>query len=428
MKTINIGIIGLGTVGSAVVELLLANKDVISARAGANIIIKKGVAKDISKLKSQIPLSQNIDDILDDDEISVVIELMGGVEQAYAVAKKALQKGKAFITANKAMLAYHRQDLLKMMSLMNIAPEPTICFEASVAGGIPIIKALRDGLSANHIQNIRGILNGTCNYILTKMTDFGISFESALKEAQDLGYAEANPSLDIDGFDAAHKLVILSSIAFGINTKPENILIEGISGISQDDIFFAKEFGYTIKLLAIAKRVREEVEIRVHLAMIDSDEMISKVQGVMNGISVIGDRVGETMYYGAGAGGNATASAVVGDLIEIVRGKSAPMLGFKAPLEKGLTLKNIDSIESRYYLRLKVADKAGTLAQITKILGAHNISIKMLIQRESPDKKEAILLLSTHKSNESDMKKAIDSLCALEVVSEKPFMIRIEEE
>lgn len=420
MKTINIGIIGLGTVGSAVVELLLANKDVISARAGAKIVIKKGVAKDISKLKSQIPLSQNIDDILEDDEISIVIELMGGVEQAYQVAKKALQKGKAFITANKAMLAYHRYDLIN--------DDAIIGFEASVAGGIPIIKALRDGLSANHIQNIRGILNGTCNYILTKMTDFGISFESALKEAQDLGYAEANPSLDIDGYDAAHKLVILSSIAFGIDTKPENILIEGISGISQDDIFFAKEFGYTIKLLAIAKRVGDEVEIRVHLAMIDNDEMISKVNGVMNGISVIGDRVGETMYYGAGAGGNATASAVVGDLIEIVRGKSAPMLGFKAPLERGLTLKNIDSIESRYYLRLKVADKAGTLAKITAILGAHNISIKMLIQCESLDKKEAILLLSTHKSNESDMKKAIDSLCGLEVVSEKPFMIRIEED
>ncbi len=420
MKTINIGIIGLGTVGSAVVELLLTNKDVISARAGAKIVIKKGVAKDISKLKSQIPLSQNIDDILEDDEISIVIELMGGVEQAFEVAKKALQKGKAFITANKAMLAYHRYDLIN--------DDAIIGFEASVAGGIPIIKALRDGLSANHIQNIRGILNGTCNYILTKMTDFGINFESALKEAQDLGYAEANPSLDIDGYDAAHKLVILSSIAFGIDTKPENILIEGISGISQDDIFFAKEFGYTIKLLAIAKRVGDEVEIRVHLAMIDNDEMISKVNGVMNGISVIGDRVGETMYYGAGAGGNATASAVVGDLIEIVRGKSAPMLGFKAPLECGLTLKNIDSIESRYYLRLKVADKAGTLAKITAILGAHNISIKMLIQRESLDKKEAILLLSTHKSNESDMKKAIDSLCGLEVVSEKPFMIRIEEE
>lgn len=420
MKTINIGIIGLGTVGSAVVELLLTNKDVISARAGAKIVIKKGVAKDISKLKSQIPLSQNIDDILEDDEISIVIELMGGVEQAFEVAKKALQKGKAFITANKAMLAYHRYDLIN--------DDAIIGFEASVAGGIPIIKALRDGLSANYIQNIRGILNGTCNYILTKMTDFGINFESALKEAQDLGYAEANPSLDIDGHDAAHKLVILSSIAFGIDTKPENILIEGISGISQDDIFFAKEFGYTIKLLAIAKRVGDEVEIRVHLAMIDNDEMISKVNGVMNGISVIGDRVGETMYYGAGAGGNATASAVVGDLIEIVRGKSAPMLGFKAPLERGLTLKNIDSIESRYYLRLKVADKAGTLAKITAILGAHNISIKMLIQRESLDKKEAILLLSTHKSNESDMKKAIDSLCGLEVVSEKPFMIRIEEE
>lgn len=421
MKTINIGIIGLGTVGSAVVELLLANRDVIAARSGANIVIKKGVAKDISKLKSTIPLSQNINDVLEDEEIDVVIELMGGIEQAYNVAKTALQNNKSVITANKAMLAYHRYDL------MQVANGSEICFEASVAGGIPIIKALRDGLSANHILNIRGILNGTCNYILSKMTSDNISFESALKEAQDLGYAEANPKLDIDGFDAAHKLVILSSIAFGIDTKPENILIEGISGISQDDIFFANEFGYTIKLLAIAKRVEQEVEIRVHLAMINDNEMISKVNGVMNGISVIGDRVGETMYYGAGAGGDATASAVVGDLIEIARSKSSPMLGFKKPLESGLTLKNIDSIESRYYLRLKVADKAGTLAKITTILGEHNISIKMLIQRESPDKKEATLLLSTHKSNELDMRKAIESLCKLDVVSQKPFMIRIEE-
>lgn len=421
MKTINIGIIGLGTVGSAVVELLLANRDVIAARSGANIVIKKGVAKDISKLKSTIPLSQNINDVLEDEEIDVVIELMGGIEQAYNVAKTALQNNKSVITANKAMLAYHRYDL------MQVANGSEICFEASVAGGIPIIKALRDGLSANHILNIRGILNGTCNHILSKMTSDNISFESALKEAQDLGYAEANPKLDIDGFDAAHKLVILSSIAFGIDTKPENILIEGISGISQDDIFFANEFGYTIKLLAIAKRVKQEVEIRVHLAMINNNEMISKVNGVMNGISVIGDRVGETMYYGAGAGGDATASAVVGDLIEIARSKSSPMLGFKKPLESGLTLKNIDSIESRYYLRLKVADKAGTLAKITSILGEHNISIKMLIQRESPDKKEATLLLSTHKSNELDMRKALESLCKLDVVSQKPFMIRIEE-
>lgn len=399
----------------------MANRDVIAARSGANIVIKKGVAKDISKLKSTIPLSQNIDDVLEDEEIDVVIELMGGIEQAYNVAKTALQNNKSVITANKAMLAYHRYDL------MQVANGSEICFEASVAGGIPIIKALRDGLSANHILSIRGILNGTCNYILSKMTSDNISFESALKEAQDLGYAEANPQLDIDGFDAAHKLVILSSIAFGIDTKPENILIEGISGISQDDIFFANEFGYTIKLLAIAKRVTQEVEIRVHLAMINNNEMISKVNGVMNGISVIGDRVGETMYYGAGAGGDATASAVVGDLIEIARSKSSPMLGFKKPLESGLTLKNIDSIESRYYLRLKVADKAGTLAKITSILGEHNISIKMLIQRESPDKKEATLLLSTHKSNELDMRKAIESLCKLDVVSQKPFMIRIEE-
>ncbi|RDU63133.1 homoserine dehydrogenase [Helicobacter sp. MIT 14-3879] len=421
MKTINIGIIGIGTVGSATILLLEKNKDLISARAGANIIIKKGVVRDISKTSKdiKIPLSTNIDDILEDEEINIVIELMGGIDTAYEVAKKALKNNKALITANKAMLAYHRLDL------QNISDN--IGFEASVAGGIPIIKALKDGLSANHILSIRGILNGTCNYILTKMTNENITFEECLKKAQKLGYAEANPSLDIDGFDTAHKLIILSSIAYGINAMPEDILIDGISNISQDDIFFANEFGYKIKLLAIAKRIDNEVELRVHLAMINQNEMISKVSGVMNGISVIGDNVGETMYYGAGAGGNATASAVVGDLIEIIRSKSSPMLGFKKSLESGLVLRDINSIESRYYLRLKVLDKAGTLAKITSTLGENNISIKMLIQKESNDKSYATLLLSTHKSNELNMKKALDSLYKLDVVNNKPFMIRIEE-
>lgn len=422
MRSINIGIIGLGVVGSATIALLKANKDVIAARAGVDINIKKGIVRDLSKAKAlDIPLSTNIDDILEDKEIDVIIELMGGIDEAYEVAKRALQNKKAFITANKAMLAYHRYDLL------NLAKDTPICFEASVAGGIPIIKALRDGLSANHILNIRGILNGTCNYILSKMASEHITFEQCLKEAQELGYAESEPSLDIDGFDAAHKLLILSSIAYGINAMPEDILIEGIRGISQDDIFFADEFGYVIKLLSIAKKIGNSVEIRIHPVMINKNEMIAKVSGVMNGISVIGDRVGETMYYGAGAGGDATASAVVSDLIEIARSKSSPMLGFKKPLESGLVLKDINSIESKYYIRLKVLDKAGTLAKITSILGEHNISINMLIQRESSLKDYATLLLSTHKSNELDMKKALESLYKLEVVCDEPYMIRIEE-
>lgn len=422
-KTINVGIIGVGTVGSATALLLEDNKDVISARTGVEIIVKKGVIRDRSRTDSRvkIPLSSNIDDILEDDSIDVVVELMGGIDTAYEVAKKALKNKKALVTANKAMLAYHRYDL------QEIADNVPICFEASVAGGIPIIKALRDGLSANHIINIRGILNGTCNYILTKMTNSNISFEDCLQEAQMLGYAESNPTLDISGMDAAHKLVILASIAYGVKALPEDILVEGISDINQDDIFFANEFGHTIKLLAIAKKIGDEVELRVHPVMIDKNEMISKVSGVMNGISVIGDKVGETMYYGAGAGGNPTASAVVSDLIEIARNSSSPMLGFKKPLENGLKLKSISTIESRYYLRIKVIDKAGTLAQITSILGDNGISIKMLLQKESNDSGFATLLLSTHKSNELSIQKAIKSLSNLNIIHNKPYMIRIEE-
>lgn len=422
MKNINIGIIGVGTVGSAVALLLEENKDIISARAGANLIVKKGVVRDTSKTDKnvKIPLSNNIDDILEDDSIDVVVELMGGVDIAFEVAKKALNKKKAFVTANKAMLAYHRYDLQK------IAGDTPICFEASVAGGIPIIKALRDGLSANHITSIRGILNGTCNYILTKMTNQNINFNECLKEAQELGYAESNPELDINGMDSAHKLLILASIAYGVNAMPQDILVEGISDINQDDIFFANEFGYKIKLLAIAKKIDDEVELRVHPVMISEDEMISKVSGVMNGISVIGDKVGETVYYGAGAGGNATASSVVSDLIEIARDSSSPMLGFKQPLESGLKIKPISKIESRYYIRINVLDKAGVLSKITSILGDNGISIKILLQKNSDDN-IATLLLSTHKSNELSIQKAISSLCKLDIIHNKPYMIRIEE-
>lgn len=422
MKNINIGIIGVGTVGSAVALLLEENKDIISARTGANLIVKKGVVRDTSKTDKnvKIPLSNNIDDILEDDSIDVVVELMGGVDIAFEVAKKALNKKKAFITANKAMLAYHRYDL------QEIAGDTPICFEASVAGGIPIIKALRDGLSANHITSIRGILNGTCNYILTKMTNQNINFNECLKEAQKLGYAESNPELDINGMDSAHKLLILASIAYGVNAMPQDILVEGISGINQDDIFFANEFGYKIKLLAIAKKIDDEVELRVHPVMISEDEMISKVSGVMNGISVIGDKVGETVYYGAGAGGNATASSVVSDLIEIARDSSSPMLGFKQLLESGLKIKPISKIESRYYIRINVLDKAGVLSKITSILGDNGISIKILLQKNSDDN-IATLLLSTHKSNELSIQKAISSLCKLDVIHNKPYMIRIEE-
>ena len=417
---IKVGVIGVGTVGTSVVKILNDNKEMITARAGSEVVVTSGVVKNLSKDRGlDIKLSDDPYDIVNDPEIDVVVELMGGVEEPFEVVKKALQNGKAVVTANKALLAYHRYEL------QDIAKDLPFEYEASVAGGIPIINALRDGLSANHIESIMGILNGTCNYMLTKMTDEGVAYDAILKESQELGYAEADPSFDVGGFDAAHKLLILASIAYGIDAKPEDILIEGIENITQDDIAFAKEFGYAIKLLGIAKRDGDEVELRVHAALISKDEMIAKIDGVMNGISVVGDKVGETLYYGPGAGGDATASAVVANIIDIARsGKSAPMLGFDKPLEHGLTLKNRDEITSKYYLRFSVLDKPGVLAEITKLFGEHNISIETILQR--PSATDSVnLLLSTHMAVERNIQDVIAISEKLDFVTAKPVMIRI---
>lgn len=418
---IKVGIIGVGTVGTSVINILRDNADVISARAGVDIAVKSGVVKNLKKDRSSlgIKITDNVDDILDDKEIDIVVELMGGVEEPFEVVKKALRNGKAVVTANKALLAYHRYEL------QEIAQDIAFEYEASVAGGIPIINALRDGLSANHIESIKGIMNGTCNYMLTKMTNDGIAYEDILKEAQALGYAEADPTFDVGGYDAAHKLLILASIAYGIDAKPEDILIEGIQNISADDIAFAKEFGYVIKLLGIAKKDKTEVELRVHASLIKKDEMIAKIDGVMNGISVVGDKVGETLYYGPGAGGDATASAVVANIIDIARsGKSKPMLGFDRPMEGKLTLKAAGNIESKYYLRINVSDKIGVLAKITKIFEENSISIEAILQRQS-SKESANLLISTHKAYEHDIQNLISSIEKLEFVNLKPVMIRI---
>lgn len=415
-----VGVIGVGTVGRSVVEILEQNRSIITARSGDEIVVKSGVARNLEKLSDlSISVSQNPYDVVDDPEIDIVVELMGGVELPLEVVQKALRNGKAVVTANKALLAYHRYEL------QDIAGEIPFEFEASVAGGIPIINALRDGLSANHILSIMGIMNGTCNFMLTKMMNEGAEFGDVLAEAQRLGYAEADPTFDIGGFDAAHKLLILASIAYGIDAKPEEILIEGIEGITQADIAFAKEFGYTIKLLGIAKRDDGEVELRVHAALVDKDAMIAKIDGVMNGISVVGDRVGETLYYGPGAGGNATASAVVANIIDIVRsGKRSPMLGFNHPLEEGLRLKNRGDIRSRYYLRLQVADIPGILAKITQLFANDAISIAAVIQRPA-EKGSANLLFATHEAIEGNVLTLIGKLEALDGVLDKPFMIRI---
>ena len=325
----NVAILGVGVVGSEVANILLKNKKIITARSGQQIIPVVGVVRNLDKKRSvKIPLSADIDSVIKRDDIDVYVELMGGVDEPYRVVSEILKRKKAVVTANKALLAYHR------FKLQNLAADTPFGFEASVAGGIPIIKTLREGLSANHILSIKGIMNGTSNFILTSMMNGGANFDEALKIAQNLGYAEADPTFDIGGFDAAHKLLILASIAYGVHGDPEDILIEGIERITKEDIFFANDFEYVIKLLAIAKKVGEKVELRVHPALVPKDKMIAKVDGVMNAVSVVGDAVGETMYYGAGAGGAATASAVISDLIDIARGHKTPMLGYKSPIEK----------------------------------------------------------------------------------------------
>ena len=417
---VKVGIIGVGTVGTSVVQILKDNADVISARSGQDIIVKSGVVKNLNKDRGlDIILTDNVDDVLNDPEIDIVVELMGGVEEAFEVVKKALKSGKAVVTANKALLAYHRYELQDM------AKDLAFEYEAAVAGGIPIINALRDGLSANHIESIMGIMNGTCNYMMTKMTNEGVDYDTILKESQDLGYAEADPSFDVGGYDAAHKLLILASIAYGIDAKPEEILIEGIENVTQEDIAFAKEFGYAIKLLGIAKKDGNEVELRVHACLIKQEEMIAKIDGVMNGISVVGDKVGETLYYGPGAGGDATASAVVANIIDIARsGKTAPMLGFDKPLEGKLTLKSTDDINSKYYLRINVSDRAGVLARITKIFEEHNISVETMLQRPASTN-SANLLISTHIAREKDVQLMMKELETVDFVNTVPVMIRI---
>jgi homoserine dehydrogenase len=424
---LKVGIIGVGTVGRRVVQILQENKDIIKARSGKEIVPVLGIVRDTSKDRGiDLALSTNVDDVLEDKSIDIVVELMGGVDEAYEVVKKALHRGKAVVTANKALLAYHRYEL------QNVAKDTPIGFEASVAGGIPIIKALREGLSANHIESIKGIMNGTCNFILTKMMREKVEFQSVLKEAQELGYAEADPTFDIGGFDAAHKLLILASIAYGLDIKPEDILIEGIEKISSEDIYFAKEFGYSIKHLTIAKKKENnKIELRAHPVLIPISQMIAKVDGVMNGISVVGDRVGETMYYGPGAGGDATASAVIADLIDIARnGQNSPMLGFKKNLE-GINPELLDAneISTKYYIRIKVIDKIGVLAGIAQILEKYNISINSFLQKPDLDSKEhhVTILFSTHECKEADIQEAMKILEQAQFSLDKPVMIRIED-
>ena len=419
---VKIGILGVGTVGASVANILETNADILEARAGKKIVAKSGVVKNLSKDRGvNIKLSDNPYDIIDDPEIDIVVELMGGVEEPYELVKKALQNGKAVVTANKALLAYHRYEL------QEIAGDIPLMYEASTAGGIPIIGALRNGLTANHIESIQGIMNGTTNYMLTKMINEGALYDDILKEAQELGYAEADPTFDVGGFDASHKLLILASIAYGIDAKPEDILIEGIQNITATDVAFAKDFDYEIKLLGIAKKTENGVELRVHPTMIPASSMIAKVDGVMNAVSVVGDRVGETMYYGAGAGGDATASAVIADIVDIVRGNQGPMLGYKKGLEGGgLELLAEEEIVTNYYLRMEVDDQSGVLAKITNALEAFEISIESMLQKPHKNEEHVKLLFTTHRCKEAKIQEAILAFKELNCVHGDIAMMRIE--
>ena len=419
----NIAILGVGTVGEAVAKILLQNKKLIAARCGEEIVPVIGVVRNLSKKRDvAIPLTNDIDSVLEREDIDVFVELMGGVEEPFRVVSKILEHKKAIVTANKALLAYHRY------ALQNLAQNTPFGFEASVAGGIPIIRALREGLSANHILSINGILNGTSNYILTSMMSKGSNFADALKKAQELGYAEADPTFDVGGFDAAHKLLILASIAYGVHGNPEDILIEGIEGITPEDIFFANDFEYVIKLLAIAKKTGDKVELRVHPALVPKDKMIAKTDGVTNAVSVVGDAVGETMFYGPGAGGPATASSVISDLIDIARDGKSPMLGYKAPFELNtLELLDPSEIRTKYYFRLRVEDKVGVLAKITNLMSENNLSIDSLLQKPKDESPYATLFFTTHTSVEKDVRRTMEILQEQDFVKEKPFMMRIEE-
>jgi len=418
---VKVGILGVGTVGRSVARILIENGDIIEARAGRRIVPVIGAVRNLGKKRDvDIALTDNPADVVDNEDVDIVVELMGGVEEPYEWVGRALKNGKAVVTANKALLAYHRYEL------QELAGDTPLFYEASVAGGIPVIGALRNGLSANHIESIEGIMNGTCNYMLTRMIKEGAAYEDVLAEAQSLGYAEADPTFDVGGFDAAHKLLILGSIAYGIDAKPEDIVIEGIENITQTDVEFAREFGYEIKLLAIAKRNEKGVEMRVHATMIPQESMIAKVDGVMNAVSVMGDRVGETLFYGPGAGGDATASAVIADIVEIVRGNSGPMLGYKKGLESGLKLLGKDEIVSQYYLKLKVEDKPGVLAAVSSRLGDFGISIESMLQKPSRVEGKVRLLFTTHLCEEKKITMAMEELSRLDVVDEKISMIRIE--
>jgi len=433
MKPINIGLIGFGTVGTGVVRLLTEQQELLARRLGSPLILKKVADLDLDRQRPvTLPpevLTTRAEDILDDPEIDIVVELIGGTVAARDYVMAAIARGKHVVTANKALLAHHGNDLLAAAAAHRVE----VAFEASVCGGIPIILALRQGLAANRVQELFGILNGTANYILTQMTQSGASYAQALAEAQAQGFAEADPTLDVEGIDTAHKLAILMSLAYGSQLDLEGIAVEGISRLNPLDLQFAGEFGYCLKLLAITRDDGHRVEARVHPTLVPRTHMLANVGGAMNAVYLTGDAVGPILLYGQGAGMMPTASAVVSDLIDLARNLNhgvpgrVPALGWESALNTRRLIKPINDLVTNYYLRFSALDRPGVLSQVSGILGKHNISIAAVIQKGRELAGTVPIVMITHEAREADARQAMAEIDQLPIVSPPTVFYRIED-
>jgi homoserine dehydrogenase len=434
MKSIHVGLLGCGTVGTGVARLLMKNREVIRARLGAELVLTRAADIDAAR-KQDIPLPDDLfttdaGQVLTDPRIDIVVELIGGEGVAKEFILRAIGQKKHVVTANKALLAKHGRDLFSAAMKNGV----DLAMEASCGGCMPVVKVLRESLAGNRLYGMTGILNGTCNYILTQITDRGLTYEEALGEAQREGFAEADPTMDVQGHDSAHKLAILSSLAYGIEIDFEDLYIEGITGITPVDIQFADEFDYRIKLLAISKNHGDTVETRVHPTMIPKTNILSSVVGALNAITITGDAAGDILLYGKGAGMMPTASAVVSDLVDIARNMLCgcppriPLLSFQREQIRKLPVRPISEIFTHYYFRFAAMDRPGVLSKISGILGENSISIKSVQQKGRKSEGAVPIVMLTHLAREADVRKAFSEISKLDVVMGKPMLIRIEDE
>jgi homoserine dehydrogenase len=434
MKPIHVGLLGLGTVGSGTIEVLRRNREEISRRAGRDILVKAASARDLTKDRKVslegIELVADAAAIVARPDIDIVVELIGGETDARELVLQAIDHGKHVVTANKALLATHGTEIFARAQAKGVM----VGFEASVAGGIPIIKAIREGLAANRIEWIAGIINGTCNYILSEMRDKSLPFATVLAEAQRLGYAEADPAFDVEGIDAAHKLTILAAIAFGIPMQFDKVYTEGITRLTATDLKYAEGLGYRIKLLGITRRTPKGIELRVHPTLIPARRLIANVEGVMNAVLVKGDAVGPTLYYGRGAGAEATASAVVADLVDVTRMATAdpehrvPHLAFQPDRMSREPILPMEDVETAYYLRLRALDRPGVLADVTRICADLSISIDAIFQKEAAEGEDQVdVVILTHVAPERGVNEAMRRIEALPTIPARVVRIRLEE-